>query len=142
MKNTPKALTRAGAMTAGSVSVHSSSIISMKSGMMPSWVGTIMVATTTSSRNACAARNRSLAKANPASVEKSTTEAVTADATISELSRAMPNGTVSKTRRMFSTRFAPGEIGGGTRRAPNCPGTRRPAEVEREAPRRTGRPAG
>ena len=44
----------------------------MNSGTTPSWVGTAMVATTNTSR-ARRPRNRSLANANPARVEKRTT---------------------------------------------------------------------
>ena len=83
-------------------------------GMMPSCVGTIMVATT-SRRKALRPLKRSLAKAKPASVENRMTEAVMTDAASRLLSSASPNGTVSKTRRTLSTRLAPGIIGGGTR---------------------------
>ncbi len=112
MKNTPKALTRPGAITAHSVSVHCRSIMSMYSGMTPSCTGTIIVAIT-ATRRTLAALNSSFAKANPASVEKNTTEAVTVRLTTAELIRAASNGTVVNTRSTFATRFAPGSTGGG-----------------------------
>ena len=62
--------------------------MSMYSGMMPSWTGTIIVATMTSS-SALRPRKRSLAKANPASVEKNTTEIATTAETIAELTSAL-----------------------------------------------------
>ncbi len=72
MKKTPNALTMNGAITAYRVSVQSIFAIRMYSGMMPSWVGTIRVMITPR-YSADEPRNRSLAKAKPASVEKSTT---------------------------------------------------------------------
>ena len=46
MKNTPNAVTRVGTMTAPSSPVQPSWRMTMKSGMMPSWVGMAMVAMT------------------------------------------------------------------------------------------------
>ena len=55
-----------------------------------------------------------MANANPARVEKNTTEMAMAPETSTELSRASANGTVSKTREMLAGRLPPGRSGGGT----------------------------
>ena len=82
---------------------------------MPSWVGTIMVAMITSS-SALRPRNRSLAKANPARVEKNTTDTVTVVATIAELIRPVRKyaSVLSNSRAMFAPRLPPGVTGGGS----------------------------
>jgi hypothetical protein len=46
IQNTPSAVTMLGTITAGSVPVQPYSAMRMNSGMMPSWVGTAMVAIT------------------------------------------------------------------------------------------------
>src|SRR5947207_2058778 len=114
MKNTPNALTSAGTMTALRLSVQPILAISMYSGMIPSWVGTIIVITTATS-SPLRPRNFSLANANPASVANSTTDTAVVVDTTSELSMAWPNGTVANTRLMLSIRCEPGSTGGGTR---------------------------
>ncbi len=111
MKNTPKAETRAGTMTAQTDPVHPSLAIMMNSGMTPSWVGIAKVATT-KTISASRPRKRSLAKAKPARVEKKTTEAVTTEETSTLLSSAFQNSTVSKTREAFSRKLPPGSSGG------------------------------
>ena len=81
--------------------------------MIPSWVGTIMVAMM-NSISALRPRNRSLAKANPASEEKNTTEMVTTPATIAELIsplRKIPFSAAS-TRETLSMSWSSGRIGG------------------------------
>src|SRR5215475_13869231 len=80
--------------------------------MMPSWVGTIMVAMTVSIR-ALRPRKRSFAKANPARVEKKTTESVTLPATMNEFTSALENSTRWNALPMFENRLAPGDKGGG-----------------------------
>src|SRR5207248_7389797 len=88
MKKTPKALAAAGRMSAWRWSAQPNHwAIMMYSGMMPNWVGTIIVAITVPSR-APRPRKRSLAKAKPASDEVSTTEIVTIEATSTELVKA------------------------------------------------------
>ena len=77
-------------MTAGSVPEMPSQFISMYSGIMPSWTGTIIV-TTTASSSVLRPRKRSLAKAKPASAENMTTEMVTVPATRKLLTRAWQN---------------------------------------------------
>ena len=62
--------------------------------MIPSWVGTIIV-TTSRVSSALRPRNRSLAKANPARVEKNTTETVIDPDTTNEFTSASANGAVS-----------------------------------------------
>ena len=62
MKKTPNAVTSVGTMTAPSVPVQPSSFMTMKRGMMPSWVGIAMVATTKTMRPS-RPRKRSLANA-------------------------------------------------------------------------------
>src|SRR6516165_9689602 len=81
--------------------------------MMPSWVGTIMVATTTAS-SPLRPRKRSFAKAKPASVEVNTTLAVTVTATRVELVRASHISVCENALRRFSSRWLPGTSAGGT----------------------------
>src|SRR5687767_6104032 len=83
----------------------------MYSGMMPSCVGTASVATT-NRNNASRPRNRSLANANPASVENSTVVNVTVPDTITLLPSAFQNGTESNTRAAFEKKLPPGSSGG------------------------------
>ncbi len=71
-------------VTAHRVSNQSRSTIIPHSGMRPSWVGTIIVTRTVSS-SALRPLNLSLANANPASVEVTTTLTVTDDDTMTEL---------------------------------------------------------
>ncbi|GAA3314823.1 hypothetical protein GCM10020219_029830 [Nonomuraea dietziae] len=56
----------------------------------------------------------SLAKANPARVEKNITATAIDPATRKELSSAMAKGTVSKTRATLAKKLPPGSSGGGT----------------------------
>jgi hypothetical protein len=76
----------------------------MNSGMMPSWVGTAIVPITKAS-SPWRPRNRSLAKENPASVAKKTTETDVITATITELRTACQNRMSEvTTRTKFSIR--------------------------------------
>ncbi len=79
----------------------------MNSGITPSCGGIIMVPTVSAS-SAPRPRKRSLAKANPASVEESTTPAVTTPETISELSSALPISACWSASPMLWNRFGPG----------------------------------
>src|SRR3954469_24596957 len=81
--------------------------------MTPSSVGMAWVAMISSSRT-LRPRNRSLANANPARVENSTTDTVTVPATTIELVSANAKSVVSKTRAMFWNRWPPGTRTGGT----------------------------
>src|SRR5665647_1496025 len=81
MKNTPNAVTSVGMMMAPTVPVQPNCRMRMNSGMMPSWVGMAMVATT-NTMSALLLRNRSLANAKPASVEKVTTFSVVTFSTL------------------------------------------------------------
>lgn len=113
MKKTPNAVTSPGTITAVRRPVQPRSAIRMYSGMMPSWCGTIEVAMATT-RSAFRPRNRSLANANPARVEKNTTETVIEPLTMKEFTRARPKSVVSNTRAMLSKRCPPGTRAGGT----------------------------
>src|SRR5674476_691183 len=107
IQNTPKAVTMAGTITAISFPVHSSFDMMMNSGTTPSWVGTAIVAMmkTSSGRRA---RNRSLAKANPARVAKNTTEIDVTPATMRLFSTAGQNlMSEDNTRPTFSIRLGP-----------------------------------
>ena len=101
MKKTPNAVTSVGTMIDHVVPVQPSFDITMNRGTMPSCVGTAMVATTPAS-SADRPRNRSLAKAYPASVPKTTVEVAQTDDTSTLLPRAFQNGTVSMTRLALS----------------------------------------
>src|SRR3954467_8313341 len=82
--------------------------------MMPSWVGTIMVAMMMAGR-AFRPRNRSFAKANPAREEKKTTEMVTVVATMAELARPVrkrASGLAKRWVRLW-VRLVPGGMVGG-----------------------------
>ena len=83
----------------------------MNSGMMPSWVGTASV-TTMNTNSSLLPRNRSLAKANPASEENSTVVRVTVPDTMTLLASAFQNGTVSNTRAALAKKLPPGTNGG------------------------------
>src|SRR5690606_37182220 len=76
-----------------------------------------MVATT-NTKSPWRPRKRSLAKANPASAEVSTTATVATEATRRVFSSARPNWTSSlaKTRSMLPASWSPGSSGGGTLR--------------------------
>ena len=79
---------------------------------MPSCVGTASVATTNRNRP-LRPRKRSLAKANPASVENSTVDTVTVPDTTTLLPSACQNGTVSKhPPRRCARKLPPGSSGG------------------------------
>ena len=111
MKNTPKAVTSPGMITAATEPVQPSFAITMNSGITPSWVGTARVATT-KIINGSRPRKRSLAKAKPAKVEKNTTDVATTDDTIRLLDSAFQKATVSKTRWALSKKWPPGSSGG------------------------------
>lgn len=82
IQNTPNALTRAGMMMAPRVPVQPISLNRMYSGTTPSCIGTAIVAMTKTSRT-LEPLNRSFAKAQPARVEKNTTDrAMSAELTI------------------------------------------------------------
>lgn len=59
-------------------------------------------------------QNFSLAKANPASVEKNIMLIETVAATTKEFHSARPKGAVSKTRITWEKKLPPGTSGGGT----------------------------
>src|SRR5581483_2653755 len=84
--------------------------------MIPSWTGTISVASTVSS-SAFVPRKLSFANAKPASALKNTTDTVTTDATIAELTSAFQNSTLTipalKSLSMLWNRLWPGAITGG-----------------------------
>src|SRR5450759_2432287 len=111
MKNTPNAVTSVGMMMAPNVPVQPNCRMRMNSGMMPSWVGMAMVATT-NTMSALLPRNRSLANAKPARVEKVTTENVMTPETMTLLSIACQNGMVSNTSATFFQNCPPGSSGG------------------------------
>ena len=73
IQNTPNAVTSAGTMIAPIWPVQPRSAKRMYSGTTPSCIGTAMVAMTKTSSQ-LAPRNRSFAKAQPARVEKNTTD--------------------------------------------------------------------
>ena len=89
MKNTPNALTSDGKITAWSWSVQSSLATIMYSGITLSCGGTIIVPITISIR-APRPRNRSLAKANPAIVDRKTMVIAEMPATNVVLKNASP----------------------------------------------------
>ena len=84
----------------------------MKSGTTPSWAGTIIVARM-STRSTVLPRKRSLANANPASVQKKTVPRAIEPETMSELSSALTMSTWSSAERMLDQRLSPGVSGGG-----------------------------
>ena len=88
--------------------------IRMNSGMMPSWVGIAIVTMTATSRP-LRPRNRSLANAYPASVEKNTTEIVMAPEMMMLLSSALAKSTVSNAFITLVRKFGPGMRATGTR---------------------------
>jgi len=114
IRKTPKPLTRNGTMTAWRVPVQPSRTISRYSGMSPSWVGTIMVRMMIDI-SAPAPRNRSLAKAKPARVEKNTTDRVTTDETMTELTIPYRKAAsvLASSRATLAGKFPPGVSGGG-----------------------------
>ncbi len=112
MKNTPTALTSVGKMTAGSCWDQPRSAIIMNSGTTASCGGTIMVPITSMSR-ALRPLNRSLAKANPASVANSTVDRAITPATIKLLIMALPIAASSQARARLLNRLGPGRKGGG-----------------------------
>ena len=79
--------------------------------MIPICVGTIIVATQ-SPRSTLRPRNRSLAKANPASVQKLIVDNVTAEETNSELSSPWLSGASLSASRTLSKMLSVGSIGG------------------------------
>ncbi len=84
----------------------------MKSGTTPSWAGTIIVARMTISSTVLK-RKRSLANANPASVQKKTVPSAIEPETITEFRSAWNMSTWSSAWPMFVKRFLPGVSGGG-----------------------------
>ncbi|CAM5335498.1 hypothetical protein SHIRM173S_11997 [Streptomyces hirsutus] len=114
MKNTPNALTSDGKMTACSWSVQSSLATIMYSGMMLSCGGTIIVPIT-SSISAPRPLKRSLAKANPAIVDRTTTVSAEMPATIVVLRKASPRLASVQADSRFLNRFEPNQNGGGAR---------------------------
>src|SRR5690606_13497362 len=114
IQHTPNALHRPGTMTATSSPVQPSLAITWNSGMTPSCTGTAIVAMTNTSSGPDP-RNRSLAKAYPANVEKNTTEAATVVDTMSEFIVAFQKGTVSMTVAAFFRKLPPGTSGNGSR---------------------------
>lgn len=90
IQKTPKAVTMPGTITATSFPVHPSSDITMKSGTMPSWVGTARVAMMKTSSGP-RPRKRSLEKEKPASVENTMTDMAVTTETMMLLSSAGQN---------------------------------------------------
>ncbi|MDT4887586.1 hypothetical protein FQZ97_1240520 [compost metagenome] len=84
--------------------------ITMNSGTTPSCVGTAMVAITKTS-SPLLPRKRSLANANPARVEKITTEADVTVETRMLLPMAFQKGMLSKTFAALARKFPPGRSG-------------------------------
>ena len=78
-------------MTAQRLPIQPSLLMTMKSGTIPSCVGTAIVAMTKTSRP-LRPRKRSLAKAKPAIAEKSTTSTATVELTRMLLPSAFQNG--------------------------------------------------
>src|SRR4029079_3506752 len=78
---------------------------------IPICVGTIIVATQRP-RSTLRPRNRSLAKANPASVQKLIVDSVTAEETNSELSSHWVRGASLSTSRTLSKMLSVGRSGG------------------------------
>jgi hypothetical protein len=112
MKNTPNALTSDGRITAWSWSVHSSLATIMYSGMTLSCGGTIIVPITISII-APRPRNFSLAKANPAIVDRNTTVTAEVPATIVVLKKASPRLASFQAMSRLFRRFPPNQNGGG-----------------------------
>ena len=92
MNTTPNAVTSVGRITGWSWFTQCSLAISMKRGTTPSCDGTIMVASTRA-RSAVAPRNRSLANAKPASVQKNTVPSAIEPETIVEFTIAFTMST-------------------------------------------------
>lgn len=112
MKNVPKALTSVGRMTVCSWLDQFRSLIHRYSGTTASCGGIIIVPMVSSS-SVLENRNRSLAKANPASVENSTVPTVIVPATNVVLSMAVPSPACSQAVSRFLNRFPPNHSGGG-----------------------------
>ncbi len=116
IRNTPKAVTRFGAITAGSRFTQPRWIISMYSGITPSCTGTSIVAMIVSIITR-APRNFIFANAKPASALKKTTATVTVVATIVVFSSAVQKSTLTspelKTRLMLCQSSGPGVRTGG-----------------------------
>src|SRR5674536_131764 len=84
--------------------------MTMKSGMIPSWVGMAIVAMT-KIMSLSRPRNRSFANAYPARVENVTREIVTTVETRKLFPRAFQNGIASSTVRTLAMKFGPGMNG-------------------------------
>src|SRR5688500_8000450 len=93
MKKTPKAVTSHGMITDVMLPVQPNSDIRMNMGTTPTWMRTAMVAITKTRRRP-RPRKRSLAKAQPAKVQKNTTEQAVAVDTIRRLPMAFQKGIV------------------------------------------------
>lgn len=107
--NTPKPLTMKGTMIAVIWPRQPNHSMSISSGMIPICTGTAMVSTTPTAATLRPLK-RSLARENPASEEKNTTESATAVAEIVELSRPSVKLAVvfANRRSRFSRKFPPG----------------------------------
>ncbi len=120
IQKTPKALTALGTMTAQRLPIQPSWLMTMKSGTIPSWVGTAIVAMTKTS-SPLRPRKRSLAKAKPAIAEKSTTSSATVPLTRMLLPRAFQNGIVVMTVLAFCRKCPPARASRGPARSPRSP---------------------
>src|SRR6478609_6229720 len=107
IQKTPKALTALGMMTAQRLPIQPSLLMTMKSGTIPSCVGTAIVAMTKTS-SPLRPRKRSLAKAKPAIAEKRTTRSETVVLTMMLLPSAFQKGTEVTTVAAFWTKWPPG----------------------------------
>jgi len=111
MKKTPKAVTAPGRMTESRLLTRPRRLMTTYSGMMLS-VGGIVSVATVMPNTAFRPRNRALAKAKPASVQKKIVVAVTARETTSDRPSAATRSTCSSASRMFSKSCGPGSRGG------------------------------
>ena len=100
-------------MTAHRLPIQPSLLMTMKSGTIPSCVGTAIVAMTKTS-SPLRPRKRSLAKAKPAIAEKSTTSTATVVLTRMLLPRAFQNGIVVMTVLAFWRKCPPGTSENGS----------------------------
>src|ERR1044072_572303 len=115
MKNAPNALPSAGTTTPRrSFAQPNHCVTMMYSGMIASWVGTSMVATT-DVNSPFRPRKVSLANAKPASVDVNTTDSVIVPATITEFVSARPKLPWSNAADRLSHNDPPGTSGGGYR---------------------------
>src|SRR5579859_3951683 len=109
IQKTPKAVTRPGTITAPSVPVQPKADMAMNRGTTLSWVGTHIVPMTNTSSPLWPVK-RPFANANPASVEKKTTDTETTLETMKLLASALQKLTLSLsiTERALAMKLPPG----------------------------------